>query len=152
MSKSLDIPEGYKIDIHKSDLSSGKIILMPIHIRSFEELGGISGTRITSRGITIRHCDDVSAQYGKDIFSTGRQAMSASAFAQLSQLRERVIGEWFPDWGEFRAYKYVIYRLGNNMYISRAINTYRALSFETREQAETFLATHEILIKRYFEI
>lgn len=87
-----------------------------------------------------------------NLFATKKQAKSALAMAQISQIMandERFGGvvtddEWCGD-----NWKYVIIKINNDLEISSSYR-YEYLAFHTEEQANLFLEENEDLIKDYY--
>lgn len=87
-----------------------------------------------------------------NLFATKKQAKSALAMAQISQIMandERFGGvvtddEWCGD-----NWKYVIIKINNDLEISGSYR-YEYLAFHTEEQANLFLEENEDLIKDYY--
>jgi len=76
----------------------------------------------------------------------------ASTFAQLSQLKARYVGDWKPNWCDFKEEKYSIVAEKNELRIhSYALNK-QYLAFPTPELAGKFLKNFALLIKQYYGI
>ena len=86
-----------------------------------------------------------------NIFATEKQAKSALAMAQISQImaNDERFGGVITDeeWNINK--KYIIIRRGNNLGIETRY-CYEYLAFHTNEQAELFLKENEDLIKDYY--
>lgn len=90
-----------------------------------------------------------------DVFATEKQAKSALAMAQISQIMandERFGGvvtdeEWNND-----NWKYVIWRKHNNVYYDVLIKSYTFLAFHTVQQRDLFFIENEDLVKQYLMI
>lgn len=85
-------------------------------------------------------------------FATEKQAKSALAMAQLSQLMAVYNDGWEPDWNDNAQMKFGLerdsYRILSNYYCS----TYYFLAFKSAELRDKFLKNFEPLIKEYFMI
>ena len=91
--------------------------------------------------------------YDRAIFATKRQAISALAMAQLSQLMAVYNDGWTPNWLNPDQTKYVIYAALNKIDSSstyQSTNTF--LAFKSLEIRNEFLANFQPLIKQYFMI
>lgn len=90
----------------------------------------------------------------KDIFKTEKQAKSALAYAQLTQLMAlpEYNGDWVPDWRNDDECKYVIMRYGNVIGIHSCINIHYTISFKSAEIRDKFLENNLDLLKEYFEL
>jgi len=151
-STKITAPEGYEIDRDKSTFD--EIVFKEVKkefAQSWEELGYVSGWWLLAD--MINHCPDPgpTTPNHRNIFATEAQAKSALAMAQLSQLMKEVHEGWVADWYA-RTKKYVITRHVNKLIGCCNDITYRFLAFETAEKRDNFLATHEALIRVYFQI
>lgn len=156
MKKEIKItpPEGYEIDRENSTLECIKF--KPIAKRwrgAYDSL--VSGYVINSNS-KIRHWSNLSAD-GENInvFATEKQAKSALAMAQISQImaNDKRFGGVVTDeeWNDITV-KHNIERQKCNIKKTTSINYYEFLSFHTREQRDLFLKENEDLIKNYLMI
>ena len=121
-------------------------------LKRWRELGFIDGAYIESDAtITIAETNPTDT-HGKNIFATKKQAESALAMAQLSQLMADLGDECDIDWGLHSGLKYVIYRWNNEIETVSVSSTHYFLSFKTKKVRDAFLEKHEELIKQYFMI
>lgn len=90
----------------------------------------------------------------KDIFRTEKQAKSALAYAQLTQLMAlpEYNGDWVPDWNNETELKYVIKRSHNNIIASTNAVEYFIISFKSSVIRDRFLENNYDLLKEYFEL
>ena len=88
---------------------------------------------------------------GEGIFKTYKQALSAQAMAQLSQLMHVYNDGKEFDWTD-RSIKYVIEREQNHLVTVMYWNRFKFLAFHSRERRDLFLKNFEPLIKQYFMI
>ena len=90
------------------------------------------------------------------IFSSEKQAKSALAMAQISQImaNDKRFGGIVTDkeWNYDKIEKYCIIRRGNNIQVGHNFNLYHFLSFHTEEQRDLFLKENEDLVKDYLMI
>lgn len=94
----------------------------------------------------------------RNIFATKRQAQSALALAQLTQIiaNDSRFGGPITDkeWANNGILKYYIRRRWSNMESDIAVycsfTYYTLIAFHTEEQAELFLEENESLLKKYF--
>jgi hypothetical protein len=86
----------------------------------------------------------------KNIFKTQKQAESALAYAQLTQLMADC-GDCEIDWSKYE-YKHIIWRKEN--FIETGIASYRFyfLTFNTEQIRDEFLVKHEGLIKTFYQL
>jgi hypothetical protein len=118
-------------------------------LKDWSELGYIKGYRITSDSIIIDSTELSSVEImHRNIFATEKQAKSALAMAQLSQLMKDLGDECDVNWTNDS--KYVIKRYENSLRTECYLNTYHFLAFRTIELCKAFMAKHERLIKDYF--
>ena len=90
----------------------------------------------------------------KGTFRTEKQAKSALAYAQLTQLMAlpEYNGEWVPDWRNDDECKYIIRRYGNVIGIHSCINIHYTISFKSAEIRDKLLENNLDLLKEYFEL
>ena len=147
----IDIPAGYVLD--KENSTSECIRLKPIESK-FADYDGqfiINGFYIYRSQIFGHECQNNKAT--RDIFATEKQAKSALAMAQISQIMandERFGGVITDEEWEDELYKkYVIDRFCNRLLYSIYITEYSFIAFHTPEQRALFLQENEQLVKDY---
>ena len=88
----------------------------------------------------------------KSTFKTERQAKSALAYAQLTQLMAlpEYNGDWVPDWSN--KVKHVIRRYFNEIDFDYYSNTHHFLAFKSAEIRDKFYQNNYDLLKEYFEL
>ena len=154
-NKTLEIvvPEGYEIDREKSTFE--KIVFKPVE-KSWRsnKMGFIEGYFIDSHSEIIGPVNDITnIKTNKNVFVTEKQAKSALAMAQISQLMVHDMrfggvvtdDEWYRDSIE----KYVIVRHHNLAYFRNEGFSYNFLAFHTPEQRELFYKENEDLVRDY---
>ena len=89
----------------------------------------------------------------KDIFRTKKQAKSALAYAQLTQLMAlpEYNCDWVPDWNDYE-FKYIIRRYRNGLDTDDSSKTHHHISFKSAEIRDKFLENNYDLLKEYFEL
>ena len=96
-------------------------------------------------------CSNV--KYNRDVFATEKQAKSALAMAQISQIMandERFGGVVTDEeWDSGTPLKYVIERYNNEIRTQDYCNAYTFLAFHTSEQRYLFLKENLDLVKDY---
>jgi hypothetical protein len=107
---------------------------------------GSSSTIFTQTAISTRDLGN------KNIFKTEKQAKSALAYAQLTQLMAEANGDWEPDWNSGFQKKYAIVRSRNLLVTDKFTYTYEFLNFKSKKIAEQFLCDHRDLIKEFYQI
>ena len=86
-------------------------------------------------------------------FKTEKQAKSALAYAQLTQLMAlpEYNGDWVPDWND-EDIKFIIRRYGNVIDVDYYSNIYHHISFKSEKIRDKFLENNYDLLKEYFEL
>ena len=97
--------------------------------------------------------DDGISSDCKNIFKTEKQAKSALAYAQLTQLMAlpEYNGDWVPDWTNDE-FKYTIGKYSGNIELEYFSKTYYPISFKSAEIRDKFLEKNLDLLKEYFEL
>ena len=101
------------------------------------------------------YLEDSIANYSeKGTFRTEKQAKSALAYAQLTQLMAlpEYNGDWVPDWNNGLAWKYSIVRSGSGIYRGSCGQNYEPIAFESSIKRDKFLENNLDLLKEYFEL
>ena len=137
-----------------------KLIKKPNYPKSWEELYNLHGYVIDG-GRTTMYLGFVSknVNFNKKIFSAEKQAKSALAFAQLTQLHKAMIDEynkvnncdWKPNWNTCQD-KYCIKRIGNDLVINKTYSEFQHLVFPNKKLAEFALKNWENLWKEYYQL
>jgi hypothetical protein len=84
------------------------------------------------------------------VFVTLKQALSALAMAQLSQLMAVYNDGWEPDWHDSQCTKYVLERKGSSINTNTYNSYYYFLAFKTAKLRDEFVKNFEPLIRQYF--
>lgn len=105
------------------------------------------------RDSIISHLDYIASKSKKGTFKTEKQAKSALAYAQLTQLMAlpEYNGDWVPDWNISDA-KYGIRRYKNGIGCDNVSLTYHKIAFKTWQIRDRFLENNYDLLKEYFEL
>ena len=92
--------------------------------------------------------------YCKHIFKTEKQAKSALAYAQLTQLMAlpEYNGDWVADWTAGNIKKSVIRSLSGALEINSAYELYYPICFKYDGIRDEFLKNNRDLLKQYFEM
>ena len=149
----IDIPEGYEIDKENSTFECIKFKKKPE--RWADGTKYIQGFWITAKSeISTAYC--IKNDENRNVFATVKQAKSALAMAQISQIMkndERFGGPITnEEWGCNDVEKYVIQRQQNNIMRGLTFTCYLFLAFHTKEQRDLFLEENEDLVKDYLMI
>ena len=150
----IDIPEGYEIDKENSTFECIRFKKKPE--RWVDGIKNIQGFWITTKSqISTAYC--IKNDENRNVFATVKQAKSALAIAQISQIiknDERFGGPVADEeWCRFNLDKYIIYRRGGNIHTCDTTDDeYYLLAFHTKEQRDLFLKENENLVKDYLMI
>ena len=160
----ISIPEGMEIDEEKSILKEGKIVFKKKenNINTWDKFikyrRAIAPREKFGKGYFIDIDSEIKTaicydEADKNIFFTEKQAKSALAMSQISQLMP-YFGNAITDkeWSNSEIYKYCIERLNNNISTYIYADTYQFLAFHTEEQRDRFLKYNEQLVKDYLMI
>ena len=157
MEKEIKIipPEGYEIDKENSTFECIKF--KPLQQKRWRDLGRLmEGYYISDDSriiVTPFNCCNFKFE-NYNIFATEKQAKSALAMAQLSQIiaNDDRFGGPITDeeWEDDKILKCVIRRQNNRIGCFTCYPTYAFLAFHTSEQRDLFLKENEDLIKDYF--
>ena len=106
------------------------------------------------RDSIISHLDYIASKSKKGTFKTEKQAKSALAYAQLTQLMAlpEYNGNWVPDWSDDCEAKYIIRRVRNEIDTDYYSITHHHISFKSAEIRDKFLENNYDLLKEYFEL
>lgn len=154
---SIQIPDGYEIDNEKSSFAN--IIFKPIaskYPKSWREafIGKpLCGYWIGDQS-EIREASRNAVNADRNVFKTEKQAKSALAYAQITQLMALPCynGDWIPDWGNGLYDKYSLIRVGYEINLVYRANKFAPIAFKSKEIRESFLKNHEDLLRQYFEM
>ena len=147
----IDIPAGYVVD---EENSTSKCIRLKLIKSKFSDYNGnfrISGFYINDSQI-FGH-DFINNKAARDIFATEKQAKSALAMAQISQIiaNDERFGGVITDeeWDDCTLRKFVLYRFCNRLDCSIYFTEYAFIAFHTEKQRDLFLKEYEQLVKDY---
>jgi len=124
--------------------------------KSWSEIGDIYGYylesgsdygKVKSSSFVI----DTKTQKYYHRFATEKQARSALAMAQLSQLMAVYNDGWEPNWKGYMN-KYIIHAFDGRISAQFSLNNHYFLAFKSAELRDEFLKNFEPLIKEYFMI
>lgn len=122
-----------------------------IVLKDWRELEDITGYWITPTSVIILNINKLGGvEINRNIFATEKQAKSALAMAQLSQLMQDLGDECDIDWTVGVTPKHVIQRYKNSLIPYCSQIAYSFLAFKTPEIRNAFMTKHERLIKDYF--
>lgn len=123
-------------------------------LKSWEELKNLIEGWWVFCDSSLRYDKNIATEpKNKNVFATQKQAQSALAMAQLSQLMADLGDECDVDWNHtFNYNKHIIYRSKNILAKNFVHSTYSFLAFKTESVRDAFLEKHKELIKQYFMI
>ena len=104
----------------------------------------IDGFYISSLSYVVQFKNNC-AKRDNATFKTEKQAKSALAYAQLTQLMAlpEYNGDWVPDWSDDNT-KFIIGRCGNTIVVDFYTKTYYSMSFKSSEIRNRFLENNFI--------
>lgn len=149
-------PEGYEIDKENSTFECIKF--KPIVKRWRDSHPKVTGYYLSGNYIRAIS-DDYNEDWhfgNHDVFATEKQAKSALAMAQISQImvNDKRFGGPITDeeWNYNASLKYVIERYGDKIIKNTHEKAYHFLAFHTNKQLDLFLEENEDLVKDYLMI
>ena len=157
-SISIEVPDGYEIDNEKSTFTN--IVFKPIEVKcpkSWEDafIGSpICGYWIDANSNVKTLDDKMAYSVDKNVFKTEKQAKSALAYAQITQLIALPCynGDWIPDWENRNEEKYFPY-IANNIILSGIVYMeFHHVAFKSYDVYKAFIENHEDLLRQYFEM
>ena len=151
----IQVPEGYEIDKGKNTFE--KIVFKPSnkYPESWEDtfLGKpISGFYLRGEGTDSYSCK-ITSYSDKNVFYSEKQAESALAYAQITQLMALPCynGDWTPDWAD-NSPKWIISRGGNDLLRTAVCHAYFPIAFKSEEARDAFWNNHQYLLKQYHQL
>ena len=126
--------------------------LKPLKVAdSWGQLGNIEGYYIQNNSFISDYRLSVHTDVdNKNFFKTQKQAESALAYAQLTQLMYDC-GDCDVDWENVNTKQCVVYS-GTQIDIFNYKGTFQFLAFNTRAIAKEFMEKHEGLIKQFYQL
>lgn len=156
MEKEVKIvpPAGYMVDKENSTFECIKF--KPITKRWRDGKPYVNGWYIRDDHISDEEFNLNWKDGNLDVFAAEKQAKSALATAQISQImaNDERFGGVITDeeWKDRSLLKNIIYRYNNCVYTNRLLEWYHFLAFHTEEQRDLFLEENEDLVKDYLMI
>jgi hypothetical protein len=153
----IQVPDGYEIDKDKSTFEN--IVFKPIgdkDPKSWEEAfmcNPIEGYYLN--GGTIQgYSNGAATSDDANVFKTIPQAISALAYAQLTQLMALPCynGDWVPDWSNGAKTKYTIIRVKDQLEKNEASCWYVSIAFKNPVIRDIFYDNHQDLLRQYHEL
>ena len=151
----ITVPEGMEIDKENSTFECIKFKKKEESWRSAFK-SGLKGYGIHTDGDVGEVLDKAHDLKHSWVFATEKQAKSAQAMAQISQImaNDPRFGGIVTDeeWRDSEIEKYVIERIKGEIYTNYYTVTYRFLAFHTEEQQKLFLKENKDLVKDYMMV
>ena len=145
MSKTLEIPEGFELDLENS--SKDKIILKEIKY-DWEDFGLVKGYYISADcRIEDATIPEKTNDSNKNTYPSKKEAEAALAISQLLQWRNKHWNGWKPDFTSSNV-KFAIKPYKDKIDIMHVYSIHYILTFETYEKADKFLKDHRKLIEQ----
>lgn len=119
--------------------------------KEWKDFGIVDGYYVNDASITIK-TDNVnielsSSKEHRNIFPSEKEAeVYGIVLPQLLQWRDRVNGDWKPDWNNRKQTKWSIIQKANKITVATYYTTYTPLTFETGQKAEQFYKDHKTLV------
>ena len=150
-AKSLHEKDNSFRDTLLSEFTDVELGIIP-KLKSWGELKYVKGFILNSYADSATP-EELHATLSKSrgIYATEKQALSALAMAQLSQLMADLGDECDVDWTNTST-KFTISRYGGRFSLNYTAAHYEFLAFKTEEVREAFLEKHAELINQYFMI
>lgn len=147
----INVPDGYEIDKENSTFECIKFKPVAKRWRD-DEKRVVKGFYVGSDSLV--HKTEVFGQ-GRYLFAIEKQAKSALAMAQISQIMandERFGGVVTDEEWKKGNTKYIIYRVENKAIFASSKTCYEFLAFHTEEQRDLFFEENEDLVRDYLMI
>lgn len=152
----IEVPQGYEVDKEQSTFE--QIVFKKIEKETWESVmftKKASGSYIDlgSNIVTFPECKRFFIEEDKNVFKTNKQAKSALAYAQLTQLMalDKYNGDWKPVWNDGNK-KYVINYNCDKIILQDCYYTHSFLAFKEETARDEFYRHHEDLIKQFYMV
>lgn len=149
----IEVPQGYEVDKESSTFECIKF--KPIRdIKTTEDLietgGRTIGYWINDDAIVCESYNLCYSESNKNVFLSDKEAKSALAMAQISQLMPHYGGAITKEeWNTPDITKFTIERIKNRIWKDDYETVYNYLAFHTKEQRDSFLNNNYRLVKDY---
>lgn len=129
-----------------------KLIKEPNYPKSWEDLESVEGWFFDFYSRKFHNNSTAPISVNKNLFKTEKQAESALAYAQLSQLVAEMNGDWQPNWNDCMQDKYTIERENNFLMRSTRTQRFVPLAFKTEEARDFSFKHHKELWNKYYQL
>ena len=145
MSKTLEIPEGFELDLENS--SKDKIVLK-VKKYDWEDFGEVKGWYISANGdIEDALIPEKTNDSNKNTYPSKEEAEAALAISQLLQWRNKTLEDWKPDF-KSDEHKYAIMCYKGEIMIRVTDYLYFTFTFQNHDQAYEFMKNHKELLEQ----
>ena len=149
-SVKINIPEGYEIDKKKSTFEN--IVFKERKVRKWDDLKELRGYCINDSSDIEKVFTYTVSDSNKNIFLTEKQAKSALALAQITQILP-----WYGGYTEYNDNSdnyFIMYDLKDREFLVGIETSYIAqmFYFDSQKGAEHFIENNEELLKQFFLI
>lgn len=152
----INVPDGYEVDKENSTFECIKFKPVVKRWRD-DEYAKMNGFFVHSGDSEVKEAAKTRNVHNcKCLFATEKQAKSALAMAQISQImaNDKRFGGVVTDeeWEDKNKVKWCLQRFRSEIEQDKWSGQYRFLAFHTSEQRELFLKENEDLVKDYLMI
>ena len=150
----VEVPQGYEIDKENSTFECIKF--KPKGIKTWNDLC-VASLNSNEVMVSIDYYSDIyvankliARDYSRNVFLTEKEAKSALAMAQISQLMPYYGGSITDEeWSDSDTTKYAITRYKGQSALENTILWYHFLAFHTEEQRDDFFEHNYELVKDF---
>ena len=142
----VEVPEGYEIDEEKSSFEN-IVLKKKDGIKRWEDLNKINGYWIKNGSGIEKKTNDIIRDGERNVFATEKQAKSALAFAQITQL--------LPFYGgttDLSNKGYGVFYDKNDKQFHWVYPNHGLFNFQYNAEASRFIRNNKDLLKQYFMI
>ena len=156
----VEAPKGYEIDKENSTFECIKFKLKGIKTWNDLCVASLNSDEVRVKGYRIDYYSDIygtnrliARDYSRNVFLTEKEAKSALAMAQISQLMPYYGGVITDEeWSDSDTTKYVITKYEGQSALEITILWYHFLAFHTEEQRDDFFEHNYELVKDFLMI
>ena len=143
---TIEIPDGY--EAVKTE-NGYEIVPEKDKEKKWEDFGEVKGWFIDNITTFQSYSSKCSYFDNRNVFPSKKEANAYGlVLPQLLQWRDKVNGDWKPDWNDCHQAKWCIRQDCYDMVISSNIRFYQPLHFKTKEVAKQFLKDNKSLIEQ----
>lgn len=147
----IEVPKGYEVDKENSTFECIKF--KPKGIKTIEDLyksvKTFNGYWVFGGEVEFGY-NRIYSNVNKSVFLTRKEAKSALAMSQISQLMPYYGGAITDEeWADEKMRKFFITRVCNRVFFNANYTFYKYLAFYTEEQRDSFYKNNEQLVRDY---